>query len=115
VGSCGWARVTDVVTPASGGPRATFAISFPAQSIGLDLQLVAPRGCGDIDDLHIAIARAQTGRFRFGPRAPGARPRRDGKRLSRWCRGRYRGSVVAREEFEPTSATEIAVGHFAVR
>jgi hypothetical protein len=75
------ARAT--VTPSSGGPRAAFEIAFAAQAVGLDLQLVGPGRCGDLDDLHISIGRAGDGRFRFGPRVPGARPRRDGQRLRR--------------------------------
>jgi hypothetical protein len=75
-------------------------------------------GCGkreERDDLHIAIRRARDGRLRFGPRVPGARPRRDGRRLRRWCRGRYRVAVVASGEFEPSPSRVIASGRFSVR
>ena len=71
--------------------------------------------CGDLDDLHVSIGRARDGRFRFGPRVPGARPRRDGRRLRRWCRGRYRVAVVASGEFEPSPSEVIAKGRFTVR
>ena len=107
------ARAT--VTPSSGGPRAAFEIAFAAQAVGLDLQLVGPGRCGDLDDLHISIRRARDGHFRFGPRVPGARPRRDGKRLRRWCRGRYRVAVVASGEFEPSPSQVVAKGRFTVR
>jgi hypothetical protein len=107
------ARAT--VTPSSGGPRAAFGIGFAAQAVGLDLQLVGPGRCGDLDDLHISIGRARDGHFRFGPRVPGARPRRDGKRLARWCRGRYRVAVVASGEFEPSPSEVVAKGRFIVR
>jgi hypothetical protein len=103
------------VTPATGGRFSSFAIAFPAQRVALDLQFVVPRGCGELDDLHISIRRAGRGRFRFGPRVPGARTRRDGRLVSRWCRGSYRVSVLARAEFEPTSAKVIATGDFTVR
>src|SRR4051812_6394018 len=59
------------VTPSSGGPWAAFAVTFPAQAVVLDVQLTAPRGCGWLDDLTISIRRAQSGRFRFGPRVAG--------------------------------------------
>jgi hypothetical protein len=64
------------VTPSSGDRRAAFAITFPARAVGLDLQLTAPRRCGELDDLHIAIRRARSGHFRFGPQVPGALPER---------------------------------------
>jgi hypothetical protein len=103
------------VTPSSGDPRAAFEIAFSAQAVGLDLQLAGPGRCGDLDDLHISIRRARHGRFRFGPGVPGARPRRDGRRLRRWCRGRYRVAVVASGEFEPSPSHVIANGRFTVR
>jgi hypothetical protein len=103
------------VTPASGGPRSTFVIAFPAAAVVLDLQLTAPRRCRGLDGLRIAIRHARTGRFRFGPRVPGARPRRDGTRLRRWCRGRYHVAVVSTGEFEPSPTDEFATGRFAVR
>jgi hypothetical protein len=103
------------VTPSSGDPRADFEIAFSAQAVGLDLQLAGPGRCGDLDDLHISIRRARHGRFRFGPEVPGARPRRDGRRLRRWCRGRYRVAVVASGEFEPSPSHVIATGRFSVR
>jgi hypothetical protein len=102
------------VTPSSGGPRAAFEIAFAAQAVGLDLQFVGPGRCGELDDLHISIGRARDGRFRFGPRVPGARPRRDGKRLRRWCRGRYRVAVVASGEFERSPVEVIAGGRFTL-
>ncbi|WP_028064668.1 hypothetical protein [Solirubrobacter soli] len=107
------AQVT--VTPSSGGPRAAFEIAFAAQSVGLDLQLAGPGRCGDVDSLHISIRRARDGRFRFGPRVPGARPRRDGRRLRGWCRGRYGVAVVASGEFEPSPSEVIADGRCTVR
>ena len=103
------------VTPAAGGPATSFAIAFPAKRIALNLQFRVPRGCSDIDDLYISTRRANRGHFRFGPRVAGARPRRDGKRVSRWCRGNYRITVVAREEFDPTSTNVVAEGDFTVR
>jgi len=68
-----------------------------------------------LDDLFIAISRARRGHFRFGPRVPGARPHRNGKRLGRWCRGTYHVSVVASGEFEPSPADVVASGAFTVR
>jgi hypothetical protein len=106
------ARAT--VTPSNGGPRAAFEIAFAAQAVGLDLQLVGPGRCGDLDDLHISVRQAKDGRFRFGPEVPGARPRRDGTRLRRWCRGRYRVAVVASGAFEPSPSEVIATGRFTV-
>jgi hypothetical protein len=103
------------VMPSSGDRRAAFQVAFPAQAVGLDLQLTGPGRCGGLDDLHISIRRAREGRFRFGPQVPGARPRRDGRRLRRWCRGRYRVAVVASGEFEPSPVEVIASGHFTVR
>jgi hypothetical protein len=109
------ARAQTAVTPSSGGPRAAFKITFPAQAVGLDLQLTAPRGCGALDDLHISIRRAQSGHFRFGPRVPGARPRREGRRLHRWCRGRYRVAVGSSGEFDPSPSEVLSSGQFTVR
>jgi hypothetical protein len=96
------------VTPARGGPRAGFTMSFPAQPVALDLQLDGPHACAHLDSLFISIAKAQRGRFRFGPRVAGARPRRDGKRLARWCSGTYTASVVLSDEFDPFSRTRLS-------
>jgi hypothetical protein len=104
-----------VVTPSSGGPWAAFEVTFPAQAVVLDVQLTAPRGCGWLDDLTISIRRAQSGRFRFGPRVAGARPRRDGRRLRRWCRGNYRVAVVRSGEFEPSGSEVVSGGRFTVK
>ena len=103
------------MTPSIGGPRSSFEVTFAAQPVALDLQLGGPARCAELDSLAISIRQAQTGRFRFGPRVAGARPRRNGKRLRRWCRGAYRVSVVASEEFDPTATTTIASGRFSVR
>lgn len=81
----------------------------------LDLQLTTPRGCRGIDDLVISIRQAKSGRFRFGPSVPGARPRHDGQRIKRWCRGTYRGSVVSTDQFAPDDAEELANGRFVVK
>jgi hypothetical protein len=104
------------VTPSSGGSRAAFDVSFPAQSVVLDLQLSGPGRCALLYPLSISIREAQRGHFRFGPRVPGARPRRDdGKRLRRWCRGNYRVSVIATAEFDPGDIEVVATGRFSVR
>ena len=103
------------VTPASGGARAAFEVTFPMQGVALGLQLEGPGRCADLDPMEISIRQAQTGRFRFGPGVPGARPRREDKRVRRWCHGAYRVSVIASEEFDPTAATTIASGRFSVR
>jgi hypothetical protein len=103
------------VTPPSAGPDSAFEVTFPAQAVGLDLQLTGPRACSPLDDLFIAIPRARRGHFRFGPRVPGARPRRNGKRLRRWCRGSYHLSVVASDQFEPSPADVVARSAFTVR
>lgn len=106
------ARAT--VTPSSGGTRGAFEVTFAAEPVALDLQISGPGKCAELDSLEISIRRAQSGRFRFGPRVPGARPRRDGKRLRRWCRGAYRVDVVSSGEFEPLSTSTIATGRFTV-
>ncbi len=103
------------VSPTSGSPRTSFAVTFPAQSVSLDLQFSGPRGCRNLDELYIALRRARTGQFRFGPHVPGARPRRDGRRIRRWCRGRYRVDVVDGGAFEPSGSTVIATSRFTVR
>lgn len=106
------ARAT--IVPSTGGRRTSFEIRFPAEPVGLELWFSGPRGCRQLDEFLISIPRARTGRYRFGPRVQGARPRRDGRRVTRLCRGRYRAHVVAPDEFEPRSS-EIATGRFTVR
>jgi hypothetical protein len=91
-----------------------WAVARSRVAVGLDLQLAGPGRCGDLDDLHISVRQAKDGRFRFGPEVPGARPRRDGTRLRRWCRGRYRVAVVASGAFEPSPSEVIATGRFTV-
>ena len=103
------------VTPSSGGPRAAFEVTFPAQPIGLDLQIQGPGKCATLDSLFISIRHAQSGHFRFGPQVPGARPRRDGKRIRRWCHGVFHVDVVASAEFDPLQTEVLATGRFTVR
>jgi hypothetical protein len=81
----------------------------------LDLQIDGPGRCRDLYPLAMSIRQAQRGHFGFGPRVPGARPRRDGKRLRRWCRGSYHVSVVASAEFDPGDVEVLATGRFSVR
>lgn len=102
------------ITPARGGPADSFEITFPAIPVELELQFSGPRGCRDLQ-LFIPIRRARTGRYRFGPRVPGARPRRfSGVRPRRWCRGRYRVHVIWNEEFV-LGGREIDTARFTVR
>src|SRR4051812_25578818 len=69
------ASANAAVTPSSGGPRAAFDVTFPAQSVVLDLQATGPGRCADLYPLLISIRHAQRGHFRFGLRVAGARPR----------------------------------------
>src|SRR3954471_19165205 len=109
------AIVRAAVNPSSGGPGAAFTITFPAQAVAFDLQLTGPGRCATLDLLYISIERARHGRFRFGPRVRGARPRRNGRRLHRWCRGAYDASVIASAEFDPMDAQVVSSGKFTVR
>jgi hypothetical protein len=42
-------------------------------------------------------------------------PRRDGKRIRRWCHGVFHVDVVASAEFDPTQTEVLATGRFTVR
>jgi hypothetical protein len=90
-------------------------VTSPARSIALDLQLTGPGRCARLYPLYITIRHARRGHFRFGPRVPGARPRSDGKRLCRWCRGTYHFSVVITAEFQPDVNQTLTSGQFTVR
>ena len=103
------------VTPSVGGARDSFTVYFPPQDVALELLgLRAPlreaRSPVDLDPAGPA------GTIQLRPRARRAAwPRRNGKRLLRWCRGRYNASVLVTSEFGFENGGVLTRGEFRVR